>query len=98
MISSDSGSRVVPVHSNASGSSSSPPSSLPNVAEAFLHQLTDTLLPAYGVKPVKSIHVWSAAAIVPSHQFCINISRLILTTHVQCEPRARSATSTSQFG
>ena len=30
----------------------------PDVAEAILHKLPDSLLPAYGVKEVKAIRVW----------------------------------------
>ena len=30
----------------------------PDVAEAILHELTDSVLPAYGVKAVRAVHLW----------------------------------------
>ena len=30
----------------------------PDVVEAIVHELTDSLLPAYGVKAVRAVHLW----------------------------------------
>jgi len=59
MISSDSGSRAGSLERERLIKLTTVVS--PDVAEAFLHELTDSLLPAYGVKAVKAVQHMSSA-------------------------------------
>ena len=56
MISSDSGSRAGSLERERLIKLTTVVS--PDVAEAIVHELTDSLLPAYGVKAVRAVHLW----------------------------------------